>query len=591
MSTARVWALAVAVAGAWALPMRASAAEAEKGAAAKSVRVVEFLLQGDIEEQRALENPFGPREYLLREYTASIRKAAKDPEVQAILLHLNHPAVGMGKVQELRDAVEEVKAAKKKVYCYVETCGNIDYLLACSADVVCTPPGGMVLLTGLRAQATFFKGLLDWAGIKAELIHFGKHKSAAEPFTRDSMSPENREVLNELLDDLYAQFVGIIVKGRGIPEKKVKEAIDNGPYCAKEARTLRLVDEVLYFDQFTEAMGKELGGKVTLVKEYHHLGRTGPDLAELSLFSLFAALKPRPDIPPTDRPKVAIVYASGMIVPGEGLLGVGSVVTAQALQKAFVKIRENPTVKAVVLRVDSPGGSALVSDLIWREVERTRKAGKPVVASLSDVAASGGYYIGMGSDAIVAQPGTLTGSIGVVGGKVVLRGLYDKMGITRETFTRGRNATLFSDYTPFSDHERKRVEALMGDIYDDFVRKAAQGRNITRERMLGLATGRVWTARAAKELGLVDALGGLREAFDLAVEKAGIKGQDVQPVVLPREKSFLEALLGPQGGAVQGRLSAALPEPVLHALPYAEILHALTRENVLALMPYFVEVK
>ncbi|MBM4040516.1 MAG: signal peptide peptidase SppA [Planctomycetes bacterium] len=593
MNTVRHWVVAWALAAVWGVGAWAVAAG---GAANKAVRVVEVLLQGDVDEQRAMEMPFGPRQHLLREYTASLRKAAKDESVQGVLLRLNQPAMGMAKVQEFRDALGEVRAAKKRVYCYLEACGNSDYLLACAADRICAPPGGMLLLTGLRAQAMFFKGLLDWAGIQADLLHFGKHKSAAEPFTRDSMSEENRKVLNELLDDFYAQFVSMIAKGRNLPEAKVKETIDNGPYCAKDARIFRLVDDVSYFDQFVQAIGDELGGKVTLVRKYHHLGEQGPDLAEFNLFTLFAALQPRPDIPETDRPKVVILYASGLIVMGEGGLLLGDTITAEGIQKAFRKIRENDTVKAVVLRVDSPGGSALVSDLIWREVERTRKAGKPVVASMSDVAASGGYYIAMGSDAIVAQPATITGSIGVVGGKVVLKGLYDKIGVTKETFTRGRNAGLFSDYAPFSETERKRVEALMADIYNDFVHKAALSRKIPHEKMQELATGRVWSARAAKEVGLVDALGGLREAYDLAVEKAGLKGKDVQPVILPREKSLLEALFAP-GSAVAPAI-AGVPASQLVPLTRTKggplpllALHALAREHLLALMPYFIEVR
>ena len=570
------------------------AAEPEKGPPANAVRVVDVVLQGELGEQRAFENPFGPRGRLLRDYTASLRKAAQDPDVKAVLLRLQQPSLGLAKVQELRSAIEEVKTAKKRVYCYLEACGNADYLIACSSDRICAAPGGMVMLTGLRAEVTFFKGLLDWAGIKADFLHFGKHKSAAEPFTSDAMSEENRQVLNELLDDLYGQFVGVIAKGRKLPEQKVKEAIDFGPYCAKDARIHSLVDDVAYFDQFLEAMGKDLGGKVELVKDYHHLGSKGPDLSEFNIFTFFAALKPRPDIPATDRPKIVILYASGMILMGESPLFAGGAVTAEAMSKAFRQIRENPTVRAVVLRVDSPGGSALVSDLIWREVERTRKAGKPVVASMSDVAASGGYYIAMGADAIVAEPSTITGSIGVVGGKLVLRGLYDKIGLKREVLSRGRNAGLFSDYTAFSDHERARVNALMSDIYDDFVHKAALGRNIPHERMRELATGRVWTGRAALALGLVDRLGGLREAFDLAAEKAGLQGKDVQPVILPREKSVLEALMSP-GAATLGvpelglEVSVANPQSIAGSVPL--VLQALLRENVLTFMPYVVEVR
>jgi len=583
--------LAFVAAFAWAALASFGSARAGEGAGQKPVRVVEVPLQGEIAEQLPVATPFGPQPRLLRDYTASIRKAAKDERVQAILLRLAMPSLGLAKVQELAEAIGEAKAARKPVYCYLETCGNADYLLACSADKIAAAPGGIVMLTGLRAEATFLKGLLDWAGIQAEILHFGKHKSAGDMLTRSSMSEENRKVLNELLDDLFGQFVSGIAKGRNLPEGKVREIIDNGPYCAKDARVFHLVDEVAYFDQFVETIGKDLGGKVTLVKGYHRLGTKGPDLSEFNIFTLFAALKPKPDIPATDRPKVVVLYASGTILMGESSLPIGNVVTAAEMRKAFKTIRENPTVKAVVLRVDSPGGSALVSDLIWREVERTRKAGKPVVASMSDVAGSGGYYIAMGADAIVAQPGTITGSIGVLGGKIVLRGLYDKIGVTKETFTRGRNAGVFSDYTPFSAHERERVRALMADIYNDFVHKAALGRKMPHEKMQQLATGRVWSGRAARELGLVDELGGLKRAFDLAVEKAHLKGKDVQPVILPRAKSFLEALLGPSATAVPPRLPAPMGRIVGRAAPVARVLAALAREHVLALMPCLIEVR
>lgn len=590
LTRAAAW---VAVACVPAALLLVGAAAPEKEPAPRTVKVVDVLVQGDLEEARSFENPFGPRGHLLRDYTASLRKAAKDDQVKGVLLRLNQPSIGLGKLQELRDALDEVRAAKKRVYCYLEACGNTDYLLACSADRICAAPGGMVLLTGLRAQVTFFKGLLDWAGVKADFLHFGKHKSAAEPLTSDSMSEENRQVLNEVLDDLYGQFVGTIAKGRNLPEQKVREAIDFGPYCAKDARIHHLVDDVAYLDQFLEAIGKELGGKVELVKDYHNLGKKGPDLSEFNIFTFFAALKPKPDIPETDRPKIVILYATGMILMGESPLFAGNVVTAEEMAKAFRQIRENPTVRAVVLRIDSPGGSALVSDLIWHEVERTRKAGKPVVASMSDVAASGGYYIAMGADAIVAEPATLTGSIGVVGGKLVLRGLYDKIGLKKETFSRGQNAGLFSDYTPFSEAERKRVSALMSDIYNDFVHKAALGRNIPHEKMQELATGRVWTGRAAKAIGLVDSLGGLKEAFELAAEKAGLKGKDVQPVILPREKNFLEVLLSPSAtidlSDLGLRISISNRQPVIGNIP--QVLAALMRENVLALMPYIIEVR
>jgi len=498
-------------------------------------RVVEVRLEGKVAEQRALEVPFGPRRPLLRDYTASIRKAAKDQTVRALLLRLNFPLIA------------EFKATGKRVYCYFDSCFNTDYLLACSADRVGAPPGAMVLVTGLSAEVTYLKGLLDWLGVKVELLHFGRHKTATEPFTQSAMSEENKKVFNELLDDLYDQFVS------ELPPDRVREAIDNGPYSAEAAKKAGLLDDVAYEDQFLEAMEKDLGAEVELVKAYHHLGAEGPDLSEFNIFTLFSAMRPRPPIPKTDRPKIVVIF------------------------------------KAVVLRVDSPGGSALVSDLVWREVQRTRKAGKPVVASLSSVAASGGYYVAMSADAVVAQPGCLTGSIGVLGGKIVLKGLYDRLGVTCEVFTRGRNAAIFSDYRPLSPSERERLGAMMRQTYEEFVRKAAAGRHMPEEQMRKLATGRVWTGREAKNLGLVDALGGLRAAYQLAMKKAGLSEKDnVQPVILPREKSFLEAIFEP--ASVRSFLDAIEPVVGRRALGLA-LLGALRRERVLALLPFVVEVR
>jgi protease-4 len=267
------------------------------------------------------------------------------------------------------------------------------------------------------------------------------------------------------------------------------------------------------------------------------------------------------------------------------------VVSATLMHEAFEKVRKNDTVKAVVLRVDSPGGSAIESDVIWREVERTKAAGKPVVASLSDVAGSGGYYIVMGTDAIVAQPGSITGSIGVLGGKLVLKGLYDKIGVKKEVFRRGKNAALFSDYAPFDDREREQAQAFIDAIYDEFVSKAAAGRNMPKAKMETLATGRVWTARSAIELGLVDRLGGLKEAYEVAIEKAGLKGQEVQPVILPREKSILDALFGAQTRMAAGAIPTVAPDAVQRTLPYVRIVNLLDRETALVLMPYLLEVR
>lgn len=561
------------------------------GAKLPEVRVFEIHLGGEITEQVSFSMPFGPQPKLLRNYTASIRKAAKDESIKGIILRLGMPAISLAQIQELGEALAEFKAAKKKVYCYTEVCTNRDYLLACAADQIVMPPGGGVGLVGLAADVTFYKGLLDWAGIKVEVIHSGKHKTLGEPFSQDKMSEEHRRVFNEFLDEVYTQFLGTIAAGRGITPEQARKLVDGGPYSAQEARAAKLIDGVAYYDEFLAVIGKELGGKVAPVRTYHHVGRKGPDLANFNIFTIFSSLRPKPDIPRTSRPKVVILYVSGIIVP-EGTAGIfGQVVTAKSIGKALASVRKDDTVKAVVLRINSPGGAAVTSDIIWREVLRTRKAGKTVVASLSSVAASGGYYIAMAADKIVAHPATITGSIGVIGFRPNLAGLYGKIGITTESFTRGKNASLMLLTAEMTDAQRQRIQALLDATYDEFVTKAADGRKMKRAQMLELATGRVWTAVKAKELGLVDELGGLKRAYDLAIELAGLKGQNVQPVILPRQKDFFEMLLSrAAGGAAMlpQKLPVRLPGPLQRLMPALSTLEALSRQNVLTLMPYTI---
>ncbi len=572
-------------------PAGKPATGAEPKPAQRTLRVVEVPLQGAIRERAAVAMPFGPQPKLLRDFTGSLRKAAKDDEVEALVLRLREPMLGLAKRQELMAAIGECRAAGKPVYAYLDACTNGSYLLACSADRITAAPAGMVMLTGLYAEVSFLKGLLDWAGVEGHFIASGKHKSAADMFTRESMSEENRKVLNEYLDDVYGQFVAAIARGRKLTPEQARAKIDAGPYSATAARAAGLVDEVAYYDEFLAGIGKQLGGKVKIVENYHRLGKKGPDMAQMNLFTFFAALQPKPAIPATRHPKVVIVYASGIIAPREAMLFGAETINAKEMHEAFEKARSDKTVKAAVLRIDSPGGSALISDLIWREVELMKAAGKPVIASMSDVAGSGGYYIAMPCDAIVAQPGTVTGSIGVVGGKLSLGGLYEKIGIHTESFSRGRNAGIFTDGRGFTDSERERFKAMLDDMYTTFVSKAAAGRKMDLARMRELATGRIWTARAALKEGLVDKLGGLNEAYELAIEKAGLEREDVQPVILPREKSVLEALLGPMISAAPGLDRAGLPEPLRRKLFVAQLVKLLEHENVLAIMPYAIDTR
>ena len=577
-------------------PPAAAPAKGAGAAAKKDVQVLRITLSGEIAEHVGFSLPFGPTRSVLRDYTATVRKAATDPKIKALVLRLKTPAMGLAKVEELGAALGEFRAAKKKVYCYADVYTNVDYLIACHADTIGVAPGGGVATVGLGMEVAYLKGLLDWAGIKVDVFHCGAHKAAGEPFEKEKMSDENRKVLNEFLDDVYAQYVGMIAKGRGLAPDAVRKLIDGGPYSVGEAKKAGLVHQVAYFDKFLEAIGGELGGKVAQVKKYHRLGKKGRDLSQFNIFSLFASMQPKPDIPRTSRAKIVIVYASGMIMPGgDSNPFLGDIITAEKIAKSLEAVRKDDTVKAVVLRIDSPGGAAVTSDLIWREIHRTKEAGKKVVASLSSVAASGGYYMAMAADKIVAHPTTVTGSIGVVGVRPSLEGLYEKIGVNMETFYRGKNARLLGMSEPLEPEQRDRMQAFLNAIYDEFVAKAAQGRGMDPAKMRALATGRVWTARAAKTLGLVDELGGLKTAFDLAVKLAKLEGRDVQPVVLPREKDFFEMLLSKaaelEAATLPAGLARRMPGPLGRVVPDPRLLELLCRARALTLMPYRIEIR
>jgi protease-4 len=397
-------------------------------------------------------------------------------------------------------------------------------------------------VTGLAAEVTFFKGTLDKVGVEAQFVGVGKYKNAPNQFTQTGFTPPHREQTEAMLDSLYSQYIAGLAASRKKTEQEVRALVDAGPYDGKTALEAGLVDELLYADELDERL--KGADKITpgrYVKSSRGLSFDG-------------------------RPKIALVYAVGQIISGEGGQGpfggpfAGSDTVARALREA----RRDSSLQAIVLRIDSPGGSGTASDVIWREVELAKKV-KPVVVSMGDVAASGGYFIAMGSHEIVAEPGTITGSIGVFGGKFSLRGLYDKIGVSQETVVRGKNAALFSDYKPWDATERAKVEGLMTAFYDDFVAKAAQGRGKTWDEIHAVAQGRVWTGTEALAQGLVDKLGG----FDVAVESAKVrakipKAQEVTLVVLPERRNWFESFMerqedDPEGAAGAAALLSGLP--------------------------------
>ncbi len=586
-----------------ALALLAVAGSRLRAAEPPAVTIAHIRLSGTLDEAPAAEDPlFGHGGENLRMKLERIKKARDDKSVKALYLEIDGIEAGWGKLDELRRAVADFRKSGKKAFAYLEGGESRDYLLALSCDEVAMPEPAWLMLTGMRAEVSFYKGLFDKLGIKADMLQMGDFKGAAEPYTRNEMSPPFRKQMETVLDDYFDKgLVATIAearKSKGLNADKVRKLIDEGPYSAKAAAAAGHIDRVAYADDFKASFKTLLqADDVKIVKDYEKAKSKDVNLS--NPFELLKLLSPS-KAKESKNAKVAIVYATGVITTGKssgslfGEESCGSTTLIEAIHKA----EDDKTVKAIVLRVDSPGGSALASDLIWDALVKCKK---PVVASMSDTAASGGYYISMAARKIYAEPGTLTGSIGVVGGKIVTGGLEKKIGLTTDIIARGAHAGLFSTTTPFSDSERKAMTALMKDTYDGFLTKALEGRkragrSMTRDQLLELAGGRVWTGRQAKANGLVDELGTVADAVMAARKLAGVPDKDELDILeLPHSRSFLDSLLESRGDAetearVLGRVLRDVPE-LAGSLRGVEALLRLRGEPVWVMLPCRVVVR
>jgi len=570
-------------------------------AAEPAAVVAHIRLAGSLDEAPAAEDPlFGHGGENLKAKLERIKKARDDNSVKALYLEIDGVNTGWGKLDELHRAVADFRKSGKKVFAYLQEGESKDYLLALGCDEVAMPESAWLMLTGMRAEVSFYKGLFDKLGVKADMLQMGEFKGAAEPYTRSEMSPQFRKNLEGILDDYFEK--GLIAgvadarHSKGLTADKVKKLIDQGPYSARAAARLGLIDRVAYADDFKASFKTALkDDDLKIVKDYEKAKAKDFNLSNpFELLKLFSPGKAKE----SKNAKVAVIYASGVITTGKsgvsfmGGESCGSTTIIEAIRKA----EADKTVKAIVLRVDSPGGSALASDLMWNELVKCKK---PVVASMSDTAASGGYYISMAARKIYAEPGTLTGSIGVVGGKIVTGGLEKKVGLSTDIISRGANAGILSTTTPFSDTERQAMTALMKDTYDSFVTKALAGRKragraMTREQLLDLAGGRVWTGRQAKANGLVDELGTAGDAILAARKMAGVPDGDTLDILeLPESRSFLDALLESRGDAETEALGSVLRElpELAGTLRGVDVLLRLRGEPVWVVLPCRVVVK
>lgn len=513
-------------------------------------KIVHLRLSGMLNESPAADDLAalfgGTKPDTLLELSRKIDKIAADGDVRAVALTFDSPTIGMSQIMELRDAIRRLRTVGKEVYCHAESLGLGGYLLASSCSSISMVPTGDLALMGIAAEIGFYKGLLDKIGVTADMLHIGDYKGAAEPYTRTGPSDAYREQTERLIDDLYKQIVSSIAESRGVSEERAAELIDNGPYTAEWALEAGLIDEISYRQDFADD-----------IKARHHGTEIDNDYGKPAVpqidfnnpFALFSELKKLFEgVSEPTAPSIGVIYVDGMIHSGKSdsnpLIGVTA--GSKTIREALHDAARDPMIKAVVLRVDSPGGSALASEIIWKATQEVAQR-KPLIVSMGNVAGSGGYYVACGASAIFADSTTMTGSIGVVGGKIVLSGLWNKLGINTYSVERGKNAAMYSTEEPFSESEREKALALMVHVYDQFKRRVTEGRG---QKLKGdiesLAGGRVYTGRQALAIGLVDRIGGLHEAIRHAAGEARIG--DYEVAVLPKPKNLFEQIMESMDG-------------------------------------------
>ena len=552
--------------------------------------VLVLKVSGDLPDyapENAMARAFGiEQKQSFTSLLTQLRKAKVDSRVGAILLDVDFPGIGWGKADELRDAIKDFRASGKPAYAYMEIGTNREYYIATAAEKIFLPPSGDIYINGFAAQAMFYRGSLDKLGIEPQFLKIGKYKNAPDQYTEKQMSEGQKEVINAVLDDYYNRVINTIAETRKKSPEDVKAIIDNAPYNALQAKQQGLIDEAFYREQVYEELKNRLGYK-----------------ADDKLRTIDAAdyrEVPSDSLNLNNGERVAVIYASGGINVGKSSSSPfgGEMVGSDTIVEAVNKAAADSSIKAIVLRVDSPGGSALASDLMWFALENA-KAKKPVVVSMGDVAASGGYYIACNANKIVAEPSTVTGSIGVFLGKPVMSGFYDWVGISTEYVTRGKNAGIFREDRKWEGDELAKMEEMRNSIYfNNFVPKVAKGRGKSEEEVNSVGQGRVWTGAQAKQNGLIDEFGGLEKAIEIAKGLANLPAEkDVRRVNFPEPRPFFETIFG--GGVsaetneqkAQKALINSLPEDVRRTFRYASMLDRMKRGEAMMMMPFELEIK
>ncbi|MBY0503571.1 MAG: signal peptide peptidase SppA [Bryobacteraceae bacterium] len=473
----------------------------------------------------------------LRDYLDTLQVAGDDPNVSGLLVTLGAAPVGVSTMQDLREAITKFRAKKKFVYGYSESYGGLgNYYLASSFDRLYLLPSGEVSITGIFADQQFIRGTLDKLGVQPHFEGRFEYKNARDYYMEKKFTPAHREATDKLVGSLFEQIVKGVAAGRGLTPERVKELIDQAPHFAAESVTHKLIDELAYRDQVYEQAKKKAGAgaKLLFLSKYHASAKKLNDSGT----------------------RVALIYGVGAITSGRSasdpLMG-ESTMGSDTVAAAFRQAMDDRDVKAIVFRVDSPGGSAIASDVIGREVQRARQKGKPVIISMGAVAASGGYWVSMDADRIVAQPGTITGSIGVVAGKFIMAGLFEKLGLSFDAVKYGQNSSMYDAGQDFSPTELERFRSSLDRIYENFTSRVAAGRKLPKEKVLQIAKGRVWSGEDAFGLGLVDELGGFNAALNAAKRAIKLKESDeIELKEFPKRKTGIAALVARFGSGESG---------------------------------------
>jgi protease-4 len=559
----------------------------EKKADSAKATIAVFRLTGSVTEEPAEETIFfgSSKAVSLKDLVTRLKQAAEDDAVKAVVIQHEGGSVGSAQKEELRQAMAKLRTAGKEVYTHADSLSMSEYVLLSGASRISVVPTGDLWITGLNAELPYLRGLLDKLGVKPDFLTCGAYKSAAELFLRESPSPEADAMENWLLDGLYDTYVKLIAQGRGVDTAKARQWIDGGPYSAEKAKAAGLIDAVEHRQAFEAVLKSKYGQNVVFDKKY---GKKKPPKLDFS--SPFAVFKIMGDLMGEGQKKktdkkgaIGIVYVDGPIMLG-GSSGTDPFGTKAArsseIRKALDEAAQDDSIKAVVLRVDSPGGSAVASEIILDGTKRL-KAKKPFVVSMGDVAGSGGYYVACASDVIFADESTITGSIGVVGGKFATNPMWKKIGITFKEYKRGANAGIMSSADVFSKDEKEKMQAWMDDIYGVFKGHVTAIRgNRLKKPIDDLAGGRVYTGKQALDLGLVDKIGTLQDAINYVAENAKLTDYEVR--IVPEPKNFIERLVEeiagekdePKGLGLQVRAALADSQPSLVelALPYLQHL-------------------